>query len=102
MKSKKEKNIINILNNYDDDFININNENNNENNNNNNENIDYDFIGNKIKNNLILNDLIYNDNNDDNYDFNNNNNNYEIEGIDLEIEKKVNKIMKEKLGNLNI
>ena len=67
--------------------------------------------------NHILN-LNLNDDDDKNYendDFNNNNNNIflsdlnpdknninDVNGIDLEIEKRVNEIMKEKLGNLNI
>ena len=77
IKEKKNKNINHILNlnlNDDDD-----------------KNYENDDFNNNNKNNIFLSNL--------NPDKNNIN---DVNGIDLEIEKRVNEIMKEKLGNLNI
>ena len=77
IKEKKNKNINHILNlnlNDDDD-----------------KNYENDDFNNNNKDNIFLSDL--------NPDKNNIN---DVNGIDLEIEKRVNEIMKEKLGNLNI
>ena len=78
IKEKKNKNINHILNSHlDDQDKNYDN--------------DEEFNNNNNNNNIYLNQL--------NPDKNNIN---DVNGIDLEIEKRVNEIMKEKLGNLNI